>query len=457
MSELKIGLEIHVYPRMETETKLFCNCRIEPSAEANTNICPTCTGQPGANPMAPNEEAIVKTITIATMFASEVDEKPAFQRKHYSWPDLPSGYQRTMSGSYAYPIARGGTFDGIGIMQVHLEEDPARWDPESGGVDYNRSGTPLVEIVTEPDLTSPEHAREWLEKLRRRLDYAGCFDERFGIKADVNVSVAPKFERVEIKNINSFSAIVDAIISEQARQHALIEKEESIPHETRTWTGSETVFMRSKEHALDYRFIPEQDLPRIAITEPMRTRARELAARDPHTVLETLTKAGVSREDAQIITEHPIVSEHAEQMLAQGLDGSFIGKFLRREFLRVTNYHQAHPRTFTGTSEHLLELGELAYKQAISDKTTRELIEALYEKDFSPKERVESEGLGMVSDDTALREAAQAAINANPKAVEDYRNGNEKSMNYLAGQIMRSMGGKADVKRAREILEEILS
>jgi aspartyl-tRNA(Asn)/glutamyl-tRNA(Gln) amidotransferase subunit B len=458
MSEraLKVGLEIHVYPRMESKAKLFCDCMIDPEAAPNTNICPVCTAQPGANPKLPNEEAVIKTIAIAQLFGSTLDAKPAFQRKHYSYPDLPSGYQRTMSGSYAYPIARGGRFHGVGIIQVHLEEDPARYDPDTGSIDYNRSGTPLVEIVTEPDIMSAEHAREWLELLRLRLDYAGCFDERFGIKADVNVSIAPKFERVEIKNINSFSAIVEAIEAEAARQRSLIEQRKSVPHETRTWTGSETVFMRSKEQALDYRFIPEQDLPRIDLHAEITTRATRLAERDPEAVLATLIGAGMDEENAQIIVEHPVVSAHAERMIAGGLEGVFVGRFLRREYLRVVNYHQAHPRAFAGTSEHLIELGELASSGAISDKIVRELVEQLYEKDFSPNERVEKEGLGMVSDDAALRAAAQSVIDANPKAAEDYRAGNEKTMNFLAGQLMREMGGKADIKKARAILEELL-
>ncbi|MFT4307795.1 MAG: Asp-tRNA(Asn)/Glu-tRNA(Gln) amidotransferase subunit GatB [Candidatus Woesearchaeota archaeon] len=458
MSErtLKVGLEIHVYPRMESKAKLFCDCTIDPEAKPNTNICPVCTAQPGANPMAPNEEAIIKTIAIARLFGSTLDPKPAFQRKHYSYPDLPAGYQRTMSGSYAYPIARKGSFESVRIMQVHLEEDPARYDPQTGSVDYNRSGTPLIEIVTEPDITSAEHAREWLEKLRRRLDYAGCFDERFGIKADVNVSIAPKYERVEIKNINSFSAILEAIESEAQRQRELVSRSEPVPHETRTWTGTETVFMRSKEHALDYRFIPEQDLPRIAINDTMRDEAAALTERDPEAVLQSLIAAGMNAEDAAIITVHPVVSEHAERILAKGIEGGFAGRFLRSEFLRVVNYHQAHPRSFAGSSEHLAEAARLASDGAISDKTMRELVEQLYEEDFSPQERVENEGLGMVSDDAALRDAARTVIDANPKAADDYRAGNEKTMNFLAGQLMRSMQGKADIKKARAILEQMI-
>lgn len=458
MSEraLKVGLEIHIYPRMESQAKLFCDCAIDPEAAANTNICPVCTGQPGANPMLPNEEAIIKTIAIAKAFGSTIDPHPAFQRKHYSWPDLPSGYQRTMSGSYAYPIARGGSFSGIGIMQVHLEEDPARWDPESGAVDYNRSGTPLVEVVTEPDFTSPEQVREWLEELRRRLDYMGSFDERFGVKADVNVSVGPKFERVEIKNINSFTAIHESIVFEYERQSELAGTSEKIPQETRTWTGTGTTFMRSKEDAMDYRFIPEQDLPRITLSEAMHRAAEALILHDPNEALGTMISSGMNEEDARVLYEIPILADHARTMLESGLSGEFVGRFLRREFLRVVNYHQAHPRTFAG-SAHLVELAQLASDKQISDKTVKDLMEALYEEDFSPKERVDREGLGMVSDDSALREAAQQAIDANPKAVEDYRAGNEKSINFLAGQIMRAMGGKADVKRAREILEELLS
>lgn len=453
---LKVGLEIHIYPRMDSQAKLFCDCRIDPEAEPNTNVCPVCTGQPGANPMAPNEEAIVKTVAIGKLFGSTIDPEPAFQRKHYSWPDLPSGYQRTMSGSYAYPIARGGSFEEVGIIQVHLEEDPARWDPETGAVDYNRSGTPLVEVVTEPELESPDQAREWLEHLRRRLDYAGCFDERFGIKADVNVSVSPKFKRVEIKNINSFSSIYEAIVFEFERQLELTKRGETVPQETRTWTGSETVYMRSKEDATDYRFIPEQDLPRVTLTEAIYEAADALAQRDPDVVLETLLRAGVEASDAEVLLDSPTVSAHAEALLDSGLPGRFVGAFLRREFLRVVNYHQAHARTFAGTSEHIADLASLAHEGAVSDKTARVLMERLYERDFSPKRAVDEEGLGMVSDDSALREAAERIISEQDAAVADYKSGNEKVMNFLAGQLMRAMQGKADIKKARRILEELL-
>lgn len=455
-ASLKVGLEIHIYPRMASAAKLFCDCRIDPEAAPNTNICPVCTSQPGANPMAPSEEAIVKTVAIAKLFGSTLDPKPAFQRKHYSWPDLPSGYQRTMSGSYAYPIARGGTFRDVGITQVHLEEDPARWDPESGGVDYNRCGTPLVEVVTDPDFSSPEQVRGWLEHFRRRLDYAGCFDERFGVKADVNVSIGPKFERVEIKNINSFTAIYDSIVFEYERQLEVVRSGKPVPQETRTWTGSETAFMRSKENAVDYRFIPEQDLPRVNLVDAIYEAADELIERDPDVSYSAMVTAGMSESDAQVLYEIPIVSAHAEAMLDAGLQGAFVGRFLRREFLRVVNYHQAHPRAFSASTEHLVELAQLAHDDAVSDKTVKDLMEALYENDFSPKERVETEGLGMVSDDSALRDAARSIIEANPQAVADYQGGNPNAINFLAGQIMRTMKGKADIKKARAILEELL-
>ena len=448
MTQVKVGLEIHVYPRMEYACKLFCDCPIDPEAAANTNICPVCTAQPGAKPMRANREAVVKTLALARLFNAEASSRFAFQRKHYSWPDLPAGYQRTMSGSYALPAARDGSFAGIRIEQVHLEEDPARWDPQTGRVDYNRSGVPLVEIVTAPDFTSAEQVREWLEHLRLRLDYAGCYDERFGVKADVNVSLAPRYERVEIKNINAFSAIVDAIRFEQKRQ----EGEERIPPQTRAWTGTETVFMRKKERAQDYHFIPEQDLPVIPLTDDLISEARELLARDPDVVVSSLQEAGVSEEDAQIIVQSPFVAEYAEYLIREGIGGRFAGAFMRREFLRVVNYAHAHPRMFAGSCEHVLALARLLAERKVSDRVGRELMERLFREDFDVDAYVAEHDLLVVGDDAFVEGIVDEVIGEQEGAVADYRAGKDEVLNFLAGQVMRKSKGKADVRRVRELL-----
>ncbi|MBN2454414.1 Asp-tRNA(Asn)/Glu-tRNA(Gln) amidotransferase GatCAB subunit B, partial [Candidatus Woesearchaeota archaeon] len=269
MEQIKVGLEIHGYLAVENRTKLFCEDKIELNAEPNTNICPICTGMPGSKPMLPNRQAVEKIVAIAAMLNCRINRRLLFQRKHYSWPDMPTGFQRTMSGSYSVPVGEEGDFLGIGISDVHLEEDPARWDPETGCVDYNRSGQPLVEIVTKPDFKSAAEVREWLKKLMTTLSYIKAIDPEAGVKSDVNVSVGPAFNRVEVKNVNSFRSIVKAIEYEIMRQQAELKDGKKISQQTRAWNekAETTAFMRSKEQAMDYMFIPEPDLPVVKLEQ----------------------------------------------------------------------------------------------------------------------------------------------------------------------------------------------
>jgi len=453
---LKVGLEIHVYPRIENRRKLFCNCIIDVNAKPNTNICPVCTGQPGSKPMLPNKEALIKTLAIAKIFGAENNSAPAFQRKHYSWPDLPSGYQRTMSGSYSWPVGYGGEFKGIRLKQVHLEEDPAKWDPETGKVDYNRSGTPLIEIVTEPDFNSPDKVKEWLHDIRLALDYADCFDERFGIKADVNVSISPEYERVEIKNINSFSAIYDAILYEYKRQAEEKQAGNKIPQQTMTWTGSETVMMREKETAVDYKFIPEQDLPIVKVDETMIKEAERLSQNNPSEVRNQLSASGISDEDAAILYESPIIADYALSLIAGKVSGEFAGKFIRQQMLRVINYAQAHPRDFAGSQRSVLEAARLYNDSKISDKVLKQIMEKLMIEDFEVEKYVKDNNLSMVSDDYFLEGLAMETIKENTNAVSDYKSGKIEVANFLAGQVMRKSKGKADIKKAKEMIIRII-
>src|SRR3989344_3995941 len=225
-----IGLEIHVY--VKTDKKLFCTCPIQ-EADPNTTICPICTAQPGAKPMLPSKDAIEKVLKTAAMLDCKINPALVWQRKHYDWPDLPKGYQNTMSGSYAVPVGEHGNFLGIKIRECHLEEDPARWDPETGCIDYNRSGYPLIEIVTEPDFTSADHVKDWLKKLMTTLSYVNAVNRTMGVKCDVNVSIPPAYTRVEIKNVNSFNSIVQAIRYEAQRQ-----QKELVQQHTRQWNDA---------------------------------------------------------------------------------------------------------------------------------------------------------------------------------------------------------------------------
>ena len=456
MALIKVGLEIHVYPLMESKNKLFCGCKIEINAPPNSNICEICTGQPGAHPMKPNKEAIIKSLAISKILGCTIDDKPAFQRKHYSWPDLPSGYQRTMSGAYAKPMAINGSFNGVRIMQVHLEEDPARWDPETGIIDYNRSGTPLVEIVTEPDFTTTKQVREWLESLRVHLDHADCFDERLGIKADVNISIEPGYQRVEIKNINSFTSIIEAIEYETKRQSTELSVGNTILFETRMWNGTETLPMRTKEGSSDYRFIPEQDLPRIIIDTNTLREVEERGIIDIESMLNNLLKSGMKAEDANIMIMNPVLYRHAIIMIDKGTGGEDAGIFLRRELLRVTNYHNEHPRMFKGTTNSMITLLNIYKEGKITDKIMRTIMEELYHNDFDVEKHIMDNSLSSISDEDELSRVVDDVISKNPKAAQDYRAGAIESINFLTGQIMRIMKGKADVKKTQDIIRRKL-
>ncbi|MEK6871991.1 MAG: Asp-tRNA(Asn)/Glu-tRNA(Gln) amidotransferase GatCAB subunit B, partial [Nanoarchaeota archaeon] len=255
-----IGLEIHGY--LETKEKLFCRCKnfhdmkkIAP----NTNICPVCTGQPGAKPMLPNKSALDKALQIGLLLGCtpnviENGKQLIFQRKHYRWPDMPYGYQKTISGAHSIPVTENGLFEAVRIREVHLEEDPAAWNPERGFIDYNRAGVPLIEIVTEPDFHDAIEVGEWLKNLVLTLSYIKVLNKDAGIKADVNVNINGVSERTEIKNVNSVSEIMRAINAEIERHT----NEKPSLRETRRWNSlkGKTELMRSKEELADYRFIP---------------------------------------------------------------------------------------------------------------------------------------------------------------------------------------------------------
>ena len=269
MDSLKCGLEIHAY--LVTDEKLFCSCKAsrEKGLKPNILICPICTGQPGAKPMRANTEAVKKAVQIALILSCKVNSVMPWMRKHYDWPDLPKGYQNTMSGAHAIPLGVLGNFEGIRINSMHLEEDPASWNPKTGETDYNRSGLPLVEIVTEPDFKSSQEVYDWVRKLVHALSYLKAVDSNAGVKADVNVSIVDsngkqKTERVEVKNITSIEAMKYAIEYEFARQ----QKEGSV-RETRRFDEAKkiTMRMRGKEQQDDYRFIVDPDLVSVSLND----------------------------------------------------------------------------------------------------------------------------------------------------------------------------------------------
>lgn len=455
-SQLKVGLEIHGY--ILAEQKLFCDCAISEDSAPNTNICPVCTGQPGSKPKLTNKIALEKAINIGLMLGCKINPRLMFQRKHYSWPDSPNNYQRTMSGSYASPVGERGNFEGIGITQVHLEEDPAKWDPVSGRVDYNRAGFPLIEIVTDPDFTSAEQVREWLQKLVTTLSYIKALNKTAGIKCDVNVSIGPKFERVEIKNVNSQTAIVEAIMHEQQRQESEVAAGKAIPMQTRAWNDEQkiTQFMRSKESAEDYMFIPDPDIPFVDVKSDYLESLKSALPETPSQKKAKLVSSGLNEEMANRISSSYTLINAYETARKHGISSSTAGLFFSRDVIGVATSKELDLDDLQITDQ-IYDLLSLVDKQKITVQTAQKILKLFpFESKFNVSEYVKSQGLVAVADTGALEAMCKKAIDANPKAVADYKAGNENSFNFLIGQVMRESKGAAKPDVLRPIMKKLL-
>ncbi len=450
-----IGLEIHAY--LNTKEKLFCSCKAEhglKSASPNSNICPICTGQPGSKPMLPNSSAIDKVIQIGLILNCKISSEIVWQRKHYSWPDLPKGYQNTISGFHALPNCLNGKFLGIRIRECHIEEDPAAWNPQTGEIDYNRSGSPLIEIVTEPDFKSSEEVVEWLKHLRIALGYVKAIDKEAGLKADVNISLPEKKGvRVEIKNVNSLKNIEEAIKYEISRQ----EKEVPKLQETRRYDTEKkvTMKMRSKEDAEDYRFISDPDLP---VLEIATSRIEKIKKSLPETPQEKLKKLvsnyKIPKKSAEILTKNIDIVEFFEKVLKKINPGLAI-RWVTEELLSVLNYNKKSLDEIDLSTEHFIELLKMIEKNILTELKAKEVLRSWKEKSESPLEFAEKNS--RISDKGEIEKIIEKVIKENSKAVEDYKQGNENALNFLIGQVMKLTEKRADYKTARGILEGMLN
>jgi aspartyl-tRNA(Asn)/glutamyl-tRNA(Gln) amidotransferase subunit B len=456
MPKIKVGLEIHGYLNMEImKQKLFCECSVSDS-KPNTNVCPICTGQPGNKPMLPNKEAIDKSIAIGLMLGCKINPRLLFQRKHYSWPDLPNGYQKTMSGSYATPVGEKGEFLGIGITEVHLEEDPARWDPITGCVDYNRSGMPLIEMVTDPDFDSADQVREWLQKLMTTLSYIKAINPDAGVKADVNVSIEGH-PRVEVKNVNSFKSIIKAIQFEIQRQQDVLKSGKDVEQHTRAWDDGqgETLFMRSKEQAMDYMFIPDPDLIVIDVKDDDVKKVQSLLPERPHEKIDKFIKQGVEKIDAEVLASEIVLAELFEKV-SKKIKPALTAKWLRREFVRVANFNKLKLEKVPITENHLIDLLTLVTSKKITERNAQQIMNKLAKKPFDIKDYVKKEGLEAVSDTKELEKLCKEAIDENPQAVEDFKKGEAKAFNFLVGKVMAKTKGKATPKEVNDIMKKLV-
>ena len=472
--ETVIGLEVHV--ELATKTKIFCGCSTAFGGAPNSHTCPVCTGMPGSLPVL-NKQVLQYAIAVGLATNCDITRNGKFDRKNYFYPDNPQNYQ--ISQLYL-PICRNGyveieTEDGgkkkVGIHEIHMEEDAVKlihdeWE-DATLVDYNRSGVPLIEIVSEPDMRSADEVIAYLEKLRLLIQYLGASDcklQEGSMRADVNLSVrevgAAEFgTRTEMKNLNSFKAIAHAIEGEKARQIDLIESGEKVVQETRRWDDTKEVSyaMRSKEDAQDYRYFPDPDLVPIVVSEEMIDAIRK---EQPEFREEKMARYkeeyDIPDYDIDIITNTKRMADLFEQTVALGAQPKKVSNWLMGETLRLLKERSMDPEDIRFTPDELSSLIAMVDKKEINTSVAKEVFEAMFDGGVDPVKYVEEKGLKTVHDEGALRKTIEEVVANNPQAVDDYHNGKEKAIGALVGQTMKAMKGKADPSLINQILREIL-
>lgn len=471
--ETVIGLEVHV--ELATKTKIFCGCSTQFGGDPNTHTCPVCTGMPGSLPVL-NKQVLEYAVAVGLATNCDITRYCKFDRKNYFYPDNPQNYQ--ISQLYL-PICRNGhvdieTEDGtkaIGIHEIHMEEDAGKlihdeWD-DCSYVDYNRSGVPLIEIVSEPDMRSADEVIAYLEKLKMTVQYLGASDcklQEGSMRADVNLSIrevgAKEFgTRTEMKNLNSFKAIRRAIEGETERQIDLIESGQKVVQETRRWddNAGESYAMRSKEDAQDYRYFPDPDLVPISLSEEFLDRIKANEPEFREAKKERYAKEfGIPEYDIDIITESKKMADVFENTVAMGADPKKVSNYLMGETMRILKEKELDPQDISFKPEALAKLIKLQETKAINGTVAKEVFEVMFFEDIDPEKYVEEKGLKTVNDEGALRKVVEEVIANNPQSVEDYHNGKEKAIGFLVGQTMKAMQGKADPGSVNKMLKELL-
>ena len=471
--ETVIGLEVHV--ELATKTKIFCGCSTAFGGAPNTHTCPVCTGMPGSLPVL-NKAVVEKAIAVGLATNCTITKNCKFDRKNYFYPDNPQNYQ--ISQLY-YPICRNGKVEievngnkkYVGIHEIHMEEDAGKLvhDPydDTSLVDFNRSGVPLIEIVSEPDMRSAEEVIAYLDKLRMIIQYLGASDCKLNegsMRADVNLSVrevgAEQYgTRTEMKNLNSFKAIARAIENEQERQIDLIEEGKAVVQETRRWddTKGYSYAMRSKEDAQDYRYFPDPDLVPIIISDEWM---EEIRAKQPELRTEKQQRYkeeyDIPEYDIGIITSSKKMADLFEETIALGAAPKKVSNWLMVETMRLLKEHEMEADEIRFSAAHLAALIQMVEAREINGTVAKEVFEKVFSENIDPKAYVEEHGLKTVNDEGALKKVVEEVIASNPQSVEDYRNGKEKAIGFLVGQTMKAMKGKADPGMINKMLKELL-
>ncbi|HEY7515169.1 MAG TPA: Asp-tRNA(Asn)/Glu-tRNA(Gln) amidotransferase subunit GatB [Vicinamibacteria bacterium] len=471
-----IGLEVHV--QLLTKTKLFCPCRNRFGDEPNTNVCPVCLGLPGALPVL-SKDAVTLAIRAALATNCTVHETSIFARKNYFYPDLPKGYQisqyeRPLATHGHVEIPSEGGFRRVRLARIHMEEDAGKllhegfpWSGEKSGVDFNRSGIPLIEIVSEPDMRTSEEAYEYLTALKAVLLYAEVSDgnmEEGSLRCDANVSVrlrgAEAFgTRAEIKNLNSFRNVARAIDHEVQRQAAIVESGGKVVQETRLWNAdrAETAAMRSKEEAHDYRYFPEPDLPPLVVTtawiEEVRRSLPELPADKRRRFV---AQYGLPDYDAGVLTLTREIADYYEAAAKESANAKAASNWVMTEVLRKLKEDDRPLASCPVPPKHLGELVKLIDQGTISGKIAKDAFEKMWTSGEGPKAIVEREGLTQVSDEGALEAAIQAVIARSPPQVATYRKGKTGTIGWFVGQVMKETGGRANPQVVTALLKKHL-
>lgn len=473
--ENTIGLETHV--QLKTNTKMFCGCLLKTGCEPNTNVCPVCLGYPGALPVM-NREAVKLTVMSGMMLGCEINRHATFDRKNYFYPDMAKDYQISENGN---PLCIGGGVeivraDGtkkfIRINHIHLEEDAAKINhyASTSGVDFNRGGTPLMEIVSEPDMESADDAIAYLTALKEILVYAGVSDcnlEEGNMRSDVNISIRPADAaslgtKVEIKNMNSFSGIHAALLHEAKRQRECMAHSIPIVQETRRWDpdAMETASMRTKENAHDYRYFPEPDLVPVELSEEQIAEWRALLPEKPELRRKRMVEEyGIAEYDSEVLSQHKANADYFEAAAA-GMDrksAKVLCNLFMSDVMALMNSTGKSIDACAMTPAALNALVMLSVKGTINGPTLKELLPEIFEKGGDPEAIVAERGLGAVSDTAALEAFVLEAIAANPGPVQDFKNGKKAAAGFFVGQVMKLSKGKADPKIVGRIVAEKLA
>lgn len=473
--ETVIGLEVHV--ELATKTKIFCGCSTAFGGSPNSHTCPVCTGMPGSLPVL-NKQVVEYAAAVGLATNCTITQNCKFDRKNYFYPDNPQNYQ--ISQLYL-PICRNGHVDieledgttkQIRIHEIHMEEDAGKlvhdeWDDVSY-VDYNRSGVPLIEIVSEPDMRSAEEVIAYLDKLRLIIQYLGASDcklQEGSMRADVNLSVREAGSeafgtRTETKNLNSFSAIARAIEAEKNRQIDLIESGEAVVQETRRWDDNKeySYAMRSKEDAQDYRYFPDPDLTPVVISDEWiaRIRAAQPELRTEKMV-RYISEFDLPQYDAQILTNSKHMADVFEETVKLCGKPKEASNWLMVEAMRLLKEHEMDPDDMGFSPANLAKLIQMVAAGEINRTVAKTVFEEIFEHNVDPAVYVEEKGLKVVNDEGALKATIEGILAANPQSVADYKGGKEKAMGFLVGQTMKAMKGKADPGMVNKLLKELLA